>query len=72
MTKYSKRASSRNHHLDLFGWHRERELRHGNPAARRIAKQFQPPSSPRRHDCETCRRSDSRRQAIADRELADA
>ena len=20
MTKYSKRASSRNHHLDLFGW----------------------------------------------------
>ena len=68
MTKYSKRASSRNHHLDLFGWIREQELRHGNPAARRIAKRF--PS--RRHDCESCRRSDSRRQAIADRELADA
>ena len=40
MTKYSKRASSRNHHLDLFGWQREQELRHGNPAARRIAKRF--------------------------------
>jgi len=34
MTKYSKRASSRNHHLDLFGW------QHGNPTARRIAKRF--------------------------------
>ena len=40
MTKYSKRASSRNHHLDLFGWHRKQELLHGNPAALRIAKRF--------------------------------
>jgi hypothetical protein len=40
MSKYSKRASLRNHHPDLFDWHRGRELRYANPAARRIAKQF--------------------------------
>lgn len=40
MPKYSKRASLRNHHPDLFDWHRERELRRAGPAARRIAKQF--------------------------------
>jgi hypothetical protein len=40
MSKYSKRAWLRNHHPDLFDWHRERELRRASPAARRIAKQF--------------------------------
>ena len=40
MSKYSKRASLRNYHPDLFDWHRERELRHASPAARRLAERF--------------------------------
>ncbi len=39
MPKYSKRASLRNH-PDLFDWHRERELRYTNRAARRIAERY--------------------------------
>ena len=38
MPKYSKRSLGRNLHPDLFDWHRERELRNANLAARRIAK----------------------------------
>jgi pterin-4a-carbinolamine dehydratase len=37
MRIYAKRASSRNHHSDLFDWYREHELRRTNHAARRIA-----------------------------------
>jgi hypothetical protein len=40
MTEYTKRAWSCNHQLNLFDWCRERELRHANPAARRIAERF--------------------------------
>jgi hypothetical protein len=40
MTLYLKRVNSRNYQLDLFDWSSERELRHSNRAARRIAERF--------------------------------
>jgi hypothetical protein len=40
MISYSKQTSFRNQQLDLFDWHRDRELRRSNWAARRIARQF--------------------------------
>lgn len=40
MSTYRKRQAHRNYHPDLFEWHREQELRHTNPAARRIAARY--------------------------------
>lgn len=40
MRIYAKRASSRNHHPDLFDWYREHKLRRTNHAARRIADRY--------------------------------
>lgn len=40
MTTYRKHQTHRNYHPDLFDWHREFELWHTNPAARRIAERY--------------------------------
>jgi hypothetical protein len=37
---YRKRPVCRNHQLELFEWHRERELRRTNRPARRIAARY--------------------------------